>query len=111
MQMQAVVDVARKPINDASKARYSDADLLEYVNAFCRLAFEQRPDLVKLAVNGGDWTTPYADLTLSGSFPLPDRFKQAAADYASGRAETRDDENVNSQRAQTLMAAALAELK
>lgn len=104
--MQNVCDLARVPLNDAAKVRYSDADLLKYANAFVKLAYERRPDLRSL----GSWLTPYADLALVGTFPLDERFAQTAADYIGGRAEMKDDENVNSARAQGLIKMALAEL-
>lgn len=104
--LQQVCDRGRIPLNDKAKARYTDADLLAYANAFVRLAYERRPDLRTL----GSWGTPYADLTLTGTFPLDDRFVQTAADYIGGRAEMKDDENVNSARAQALIKMAVAEL-
>lgn len=104
--MQDVVDLGRIPLSDATKVRYADADLLKYANAFIKLAYERRPDLKPL----GTWGTPFTDLLLAGTFPLDERFAQTAADYIGGRAEMKDDENVNSARAQALIKMALAEL-
>ena len=96
--MQNIVDMAREPLNDARKARYSDALLLRIGNAAIMRACELRPDLLF-----GQTYTPASALALGGTFPLPDQFAQTVADYIGGRAELRDDENVNSGRAQALM--------
>jgi hypothetical protein len=92
--MQTVVDKARIPLNDADKDRYSDADLLGFVNAGIALAYKVRPDLAF-----GSYGTEFSELALGVTFPLPYQFQQAIADYAAFRAETKDDEAVNGGRA------------
>jgi hypothetical protein len=42
---QSVVDLARKPLNDSDKARYSDDDLLAYANHGMLTVLKRRPDL------------------------------------------------------------------
>mgnify|MGYP000327153201 CR=1 FL=1 len=92
--MQTVLDMARVPLNDVDKVRYPDLTLLKYLNAGIAKAYEIRPDL-----KFGAYDTPYAELALGATFPLPYAYKQALADYVVFRAETVDDENVVSQRA------------
>ena len=96
--MQQIIDRGRFPLNDASKKRYADADLLNYANSAVFRAYELRPDLMFGTSYAG-----FTSLALGGTFPLPDRFVQTVADYITGRAETRDDESVVSQRAVQLL--------
>ncbi len=91
--IQAVLDLARDPLNDADKVRYSDADLLKFANAAIRRIYQVRPDL-----RFGAYTTPVTDLVISSVFPLPAEYAQAVADYITFRAESRDDEHVDSNR-------------
>ena len=102
---QQVVDLARVPLNDVRKARYSDAVLLGYLNSAVLRAYELRPDLMF-----GTSYAPTGGLVLAGTFPLPDRFAQTAADYVGGRAELKDEDASTQARAQTLMQLFAAEL-
>lgn len=92
--MQEVVDRARIPINDADDDRYDDTVLLDFANAGIARALEIRPDLWF-----GSYGTPFSPLALTGTFPLPYAKLQTIADYVTFRAETADDEHVNSNRA------------
>lgn len=97
---QTVVDLARIPLNDASKVRYTDATLLVYLGSAVRRAYELRPDLrIGIYTSAEDVPT-----TLGGTFPIPDRYIQTCADYISGRAELRDDDASTEARAQALLA-------
>lgn len=96
--MQELCDRARIPLNDASKDRYLDADLLGFGNAAIRRAYQLRPDL-----KFGAYATDYSDLALTGTFPLPSYFLQPVADYIAGRMNTVDDETANGERAVVLM--------
>lgn len=98
--LQDVLDRARIPLNDAAKVRYPDADLLAYANAGIRVAMSLRPDL-----RFGKFGAPYTDLPLADDFPMDARYVQPIADYVTGRAETRDDEHINSGRAAQFIAA------
>jgi hypothetical protein len=91
---QQIVDDARVPLNDADKVRYSDALLLTYLNHAILLARKSRPDLFL-----GLWATLPADLTLVSEFPVDDMYYPLFVDYVTGRAETLDDEHVESSRA------------
>lgn len=96
--MQELCDRARIPLNDESKDRYLDADLLGFGNAAIRRAYQLRPDL-----KFGAYSTDYSDLSLTGTFPLPSYFLQPVADYIAGRMNTIDDEASNGERAVVLM--------
>jgi hypothetical protein len=97
--MQQIVDIAREPLNDAKKTRYSDARLLRIANAAVMRAQELRPDLLF----GSGSYVPAASLALGDAFPLPDQYAQTLADYIGGRAELKDDDAANSGRAGALM--------
>jgi hypothetical protein len=92
---QSVIDLARIPLNDADKARYSDADLLSYANHGLLTLLKRRPDLFV----GSYSSLPDGEKALTDSFPLPVQYVQTIADYVTGRAEMSDDEHVNSGRA------------
>jgi hypothetical protein len=96
--VQAVLDLARIPLNDAKKARYSDTTLLSYFNSALWRAYELRPDLLI-----GTGYTTYTALAVGGTFPLPDRFAQTVADYIGGRAELKDEDASSQARAVELM--------
>lgn len=100
--LQSVLDLARIPLNDADKDRYSDADaLLPFLRHGLLAAYRRRPDLFigQLAV-----TPSFLTLALVDPFPLPDEYIQVFADWVTARAETVDDEHVNSQRAAAFFA-------
>lgn len=98
--MQEVCDVARIPLNDDAKVRYTDATLLGYLNTAIRRAYVVRPDL-----RFGQYGVPYVDLVLGDNFPLPDHLVQPAADYGTGRAYAMDEEAGNAERATVYMQA------
>lgn len=98
--MQAVLDRARIPLNDADKTRYPDAELLQYAVAGVERLFALRPDL-----RFGQYGTALATLTPGTTFPAPERYLQVIADYVGFRAETKDDEHVISGRATAFMQA------
>lgn len=91
--LQTVVDLAREPLNDADKDRYTDAQLLVHAIHGLLTAYRNRYDLF---MGGG--TIPTLAMTLASTFPLPDEYLQVIADYVTARAESRDDEHVNSGR-------------
>lgn len=92
---QSVVDLARIPLNDTDKARYSDATLLLFANHGMTQIAKRRPDLFI-----GQYTNlPTGEKLLTDTFPLPVEYVQTVADYVTARAEMTDDEHVNSGRA------------
>lgn len=92
---QSVVDLARLPLNDTDKVRYSDADLMTYANHGMLMTLKRRPDLFI----GQFLNPPNGEAVLADPFPLPPEYVQLLADYVTGRAESTDDEHVNSGRA------------
>lgn len=92
--LQTVVDLARDPLNDADKDRYTDAQLLLHAIHGLLVAYRNRYDLF---MAGG--TVPTITMTLASTFPLPDEYLQVFADYVTARAEQVDDENAANTRA------------
>jgi hypothetical protein len=92
---QSVVDLARMPLNDDDKARYSDAALLIYANHGMLQVLKRRPDLFI----GQFGNLPAGEAALADAFPLSAWYVQTLADYVTARAEMADDEHVNSGRA------------
>jgi hypothetical protein len=74
--MQDILDDARRPLNDADKTRYPD------VNLFF-----------------GQYATPFTSTLVTDVLPIDDIYRPALADYVTARAESIDDEHVNSGRA------------
>ncbi len=98
--MQEIVDNARVILQDSTKVRYSDAELLEHVNAAVFEAYRLRPDLFFTSVSA-----PPAALASGGTFPLPTFLEDTAAQYAAGRIEMRGDLYSKEGRGPSLMAA------
>ena len=92
--MQELVDAARETLNDEDKDRYTDAQLLGHANFALRQARMRRPDMWI-----GQYGAAWADKALGDDFPLPDEYLPTFVDYVIGRAESKDDEHVNSGRA------------
>lgn len=96
---QSVVDLARIPVNDAGKDRYSDTTLLSFANQGMLQIFKRRPDLF----TGQFGNPPHGKNLLTDTFPLPAEYVQTVADYVAARAEMTDDEYVNAGRAALFM--------
>ena len=96
---QGVVDLARIPLNDEDKARYSDATLLSFANHGMLTLLKRRPDLFI----GQYSSLPDGEAVLAGTFPLGAEYVQPVADYVTARAESIDDEHANSGRAALFM--------
>lgn len=92
---QSVVDLGRIPLNDVDKTRYSDETLLMFVNHGLLVVVKRRPDLFI----GNFSNLPDGEKTLTDAFPLPAEYAQLIADYVTFRAESTDDEHVNTNRA------------
>lgn len=84
--INALIDLARIPLNDSMKLRYPDDILLAFANAGIYRAVEIRPDL-----RFGLYGTPMTDVDLSDAFPFPGHFLQTLADYVTGRAMSSSD--------------------
>jgi hypothetical protein len=85
--MQAVLDRARVPLNDADKVRYPDADGLVYANDAVKVLKRERPDLFF-----GQFEALPGDKTLGQDLPVADEYVVAVTDYVTARWEFRDDE-------------------
>lgn len=96
---QSAVDLARIPLNDTGKDRYSDATLLTLANQGMLQIFKRRPDLF----TGQFGNLPHRENLLADIFPLPAEYVQTVADYVTARAEMTDDEYVNAGRAALFM--------
>ena len=96
LTLQQVLDRARKPLNDRSKVRYPDADLLEYANDAVRELRRRRPDLFY-----GQYSSLPAELTSGQNLPVDDEFLPAVCDYIRARAEFKDDEASMREKAAT----------
>ena len=96
---QSVVDLARVPVNDVNKDRYSDGVLLSFANHATLQILKRRPDLFV----GQLANLPDGERSLNDAFPLPAEYVQTVADYVTARAEMTDDEHVNAGRAALFM--------
>ena len=90
--------------NDIGRFRYTNADLLQYLNAAYDAILELRPDAWH-AYFGVD--LPYVDVNIyppvPDTFPLDPRYFQPVADYIIGYAELRDDAFTVDSRAVTMI--------
>lgn len=98
--LQAVLDLARIELNDDDKSRWTDPVLLGYANSAIRQAFKVRPDL-----RLGSYATPFTDLAVGGTFPIPDDYKRAVADYIIGRAQSVENDEAEVGRSALFMGA------
>ena len=92
--MQSIVDLARLDLDDASKVRNADDDMLKYANDAISRAYAIRPDM-----RFGNYTTTYSDLALTDNFPLELQYRKAVADFIVACCETHDDPFAVEQRA------------
>ena len=99
LSYQSIVELARIPLNDEDKTRYSDTVLLSFANQGMLQILRRRPDLFIGEFNN----LPDGERALDDAFPLPPICLQTVADYVTARAEMSDDEHVNSGRAALFM--------
>lgn len=92
---QSVVDIARIPLNDTAKTRYSDEQLLQFANQGILAIVKRRPDVCI----GQFSNLPTGDAALTDPFPFDAGYVQVAADYVTARAEMTDDEHADTGRA------------
>lgn len=96
---QDVVNLAREPLNDTDKARYSDSQLMLYTNTAILTLAQRRPDLFI----GQFDNLPTGQADLADDFPLPPAYYVTLSDYVTARAEMIDDEHANTGRAAAFM--------
>jgi len=98
-----VITSARITLNDrtptSGSPRYSDADLLGWLNAGITEAYAVRPDL-----RFGNYSTTATALNLGDPMPFEGRERLAVEAYIVARAEFIEDQHVNSGRAQAAIA-------
>ena len=92
-----VIASARPTLNDAAGVRYPDAEMIGFTVDALNLARNMRPDLFL-----GAFGTSFGTLILSSSLPLNEQFFRPIVDYVIARCETKDDENVNTGRAELM---------
>lgn len=92
---QTIVDLARIPLNDTDKVRYSDNELLLFANQGMLAMSKRRPDLFV----GQYHNLPTGEAALSDFLPVEPAYAQLVADWVTARAEMTDDEHANSGRA------------
>lgn len=88
MNVQDLLDRARRPLNDDDKTRYSDADGLLYLQEAVRTIRRLRPDTFVGNLMGD----PADGLTVSSEVPVAFEHYQAVADYVSARWQDKDDD-------------------
>lgn len=93
---QTIVDLARIPLNDSAKVRYTDEQLLMFANHGMLDASKHRPDLFIGQFNN----LPNGEALLADAFQLDPGYAQVIADYVTARAEMTDDEHADSGRAE-----------
>lgn len=98
--MQNIIDSARVILQDSTKVRFSDTELLAHANVAVMEAYRLRPDLFFSSISA-----PPTALVAGGTFPLPTYLEDAVAQFAAGRTELRGDLYSKEGRAPSLMAA------
>ena len=104
--VQQVLDIARIPLNDIDKVRYTDDHLLDYFRMALLIARKDRPDLFI-----GQWDSTASDMTADDDFPIEESYVPYFADYITGRAELVDDEHTENARALGLIQNFIAGMK
>lgn len=103
--MQAVLDEARVPLNDAKKGspadgvRWKESELLGHARHALHVTRRDRPDLWI-----GRFSFNIAGIAAGDAFPLPDEYASAIADYVTARAMTKDGEDVTDAKAPVFFA-------
>lgn len=92
---QNAVDLARIPLNDKDKVRYTDDQLLSFANQAILAMPKRRPDLFIGQFNN----LPDGTAALTDPLPIEPGYAQLVADWVTARAEMSDDEFADSGRA------------
>lgn len=105
-----VVSEARTVLHDtnAQLYRYSDEDLVAYLNNALLEARRLRPDLFRSYI--GLPVPSFTTAELDSAFPIDEMFFPQFVFYVAGSAELRDDEFTVDARAATLMSQFVAKL-
>ena len=85
--VQEIINKARVPLNDDSKLRWPDAELLNYYNDALKVLRVRRPDLFF-----GTYSTPVDDQSVGDAVPIEGQYHPALCDYVTARAMFKDSE-------------------
>lgn len=96
---QSAVDLARIPLNDVDKTRYSDETLMKFANSAMLELVKKRPDIFVGLFNA----LPDGEAVLTDTLILPPGYTQTLAHYITAATELIDDEHANSGRATVFM--------
>jgi len=96
--VQTIIDDARESLNDADKVRWPDAEMLIYLKNGLDTLYQMRPDLWHGQFIP-EFVSDNLELTTPSVFPINDRYRRMVSDYLIMRAETKDDQAVNTGRA------------
>lgn len=97
--MQALIDRARVLLTDKNKNRFTDDQCLGSLNDAIKMSKRVRPDLWF-----GTYGTPFADLALGGTFPLPPEYEPAAIKCLVFWCDARESEYTDDGRAAAFLA-------
>lgn len=104
--VSAAIEVARVTLQDVAGDRYTDPQMIGFINDAIVEARTLRPDLFVY-----EYGTATPQVTVVGdTIPLPDQFFTALCYYIAGRAEMRDDEFALDGRAMTFTKALASKL-
>lgn len=102
-----VITRARSHLNDAvTPYRYTDSDLVAFVNDAVVEAQRHRPDFFVGAYDKDHFVTGLAD-----EYPLPTFTLHLTSVFVAGMAELRDDEHANTGRSNALVGKFVSGLK
>ena len=92
--LQTALDLARLPLNDDAKDRYTDAKALVYCNQGLLWMYKESPQLWF-----DNWdNAPNGNLLANTPLPIDDQFIQWLADLITARLSMTDDEFISSGR-------------
>ena len=99
------VDQARMLLQDTDTSfqRYSDADLVAYLNNALAEAKRLRPDLFAPSISSASFSYTTTDIGSATALTIDDMYFPAVVDYMAAYAELRDDEAVDTNRAAGLL--------
>jgi len=99
-----LISEARSLLQDTDTPyRYSDSDLIAYLNTAMPEARRKRPDLFVTYWGGDSPSFTVADITAATDFPLDEMYYMPFVYFVVGMAELRDDEFAVDNRAVSLL--------